>query len=478
MKLEDLSIRSIQEGLRRKTFSALEITQGYLDRIEKIDQKINAYITVCEHEAKESAKKIDRLISDNQLLPPLSGVPMAVKDMFSTCGIRTTAASKILKNYIPPYDATCIARLKEAGAIILGKTNHDEFAHGSSGENSAYEETKNPYDLERVPGGSSSGSAAAVASQMATFSTGTDTGGSIRVPAAFCNVVGLKPTYGRVSRYGVIAMASSTDCPGPIARTVEDLASVLEVMAGGDLKDATCSNVPVPIYTKSLGGEIKGLKIGIPKELFPKGIDKKVLELTKKAISKLEDLGAKTVEVSLPNTEYGLSVYYVIVPSEISANLARYDGIRFGEKREKFGDEAKRRIMMGTYALSSGYYDQYYNRANKVREMIRRDFDRVFKEIDVLVAPTSPTLPWKFGEKVDDPIKMYLSDIFTVTANLAGVPSISVPCGFVDDPSTSSGQVLPVGFQIIANHFEEEKILKVADAYQKATSWHKILPKV
>jgi aspartyl-tRNA(Asn)/glutamyl-tRNA(Gln) amidotransferase subunit A len=478
MKLEDLSIRSIQEGLRRKTFSALEITQGYLDRIEKIDQKINAYITVCEHEAKESAKKIDRLISDNQLLPPLSGVPMAVKDMFSTCGIRTTAASKILKNYIPPYDATCIARLKEAGAIILGKTNHDEFAHGSSGENSAYGETKNPYDLERVPGGSSSGSAAAVASQMATFATGTDTGGSIRVPAAFCNVVGLKPTYGRVSRYGVIAMASSTDCPGPIARTVEDLASVLEVMAGGDLKDATCPNVPVPIYTKSLGGEIKGLKIGIPKELFPKGIDKKVLELTKKAISKLEDLGAKTVEVSLPNTEYGLSVYYVIVPSEISANLARYDGIRFGEKREKFGDEAKRRIMMGTYSLSSGYYDQYYNRANKVREMIRRDFDRVFKEIDVLVAPTSPSLPWKFGEKVDDPIKMYLSDIFTVTANLAGIPSISVPCGFVDDPSTNSGQSLPVGFQIIANHFEEEKILKVADAYQKATSWHKILPKV
>jgi len=478
MKPEDLSIRSIQEGLRRKTFSALEITQGYLDRIEKIDQKINAYITVCEHEAKESAKKIDRLISDNQLLPPLSGVPMAVKDMFSTCGIRTTAASKILKNYIPPYDATCIARLKEAGAIILGKTNHDEFAHGSSGENSAYGETKNPYDLERVPGGSSSGSAAAVASQMATFATGTDTGGSIRVPAAFCNVVGLKPTYGRVSRYGVIAMASSTDCPGPIARTVEDLASVLEVMAGGDLKDATCPNVPVPIYTKSLGGEIKGLKIGIPKELFPKGIDKKVLELTKKAISKLEDLGAKTVEVSLPNTEYGLSVYYVIVPSEISANLARYDGIRFGEKREKFGDEAKRRIMMGTYSLSSGYYDQYYNRANKVREMIRRDFDRVFKEIDVLVAPTSPSLPWKFGEKVDDPIKMYLSDIFTVTANLAGIPSISVPCGFVDDPSTNSGQSLPVGFQIIANHFEEEKILKVADAYQKATSWHKILPKV
>jgi aspartyl-tRNA(Asn)/glutamyl-tRNA(Gln) amidotransferase subunit A len=488
MKLEDLSIKSIQQGLKKKAFSALEITEGYLERIGKIDKKINAYITVCESQAKETAKKIDRLISNNQPLPPLAGVPMAVKDMFSTMDIRTTAASKILENYIPPYDATCISKLKEAGAIILGKTNHDEFAHGSSGENSAYGSTKNPYDLSRVPGGSSSGSAAAVAAQMATFATGTDTGSSIRLPAAFCNVVGLKPTYGRVSRYGVIAMASSTDCPGPIARTVEDLASVLEVMAGGDPKDATCPNVPVPSYGKSLEKEIKGLKVGIPKELFSEGIDKRVLELTYKAISKLEEQGAKTVEVSLPHTEYGLAVYYIIVPSEISANLARYDGIRFGGKRGKFGDEAKRRIMMGTYALSSGYYDQYYNNACRVRELIRDDFAKVFQKVDVLAAPVSPTFPWKLGEKVNDPVKMYLSDIFMVTANLAGVPSISVPCGFADGPSTShsaassgrvgSGQGLPTGLQIMANHFEEEKILKVADCYQKVTSWHKTFPKV
>jgi len=488
MKLEDLTIKSIQEGLKKKTFCALEITERYLERIGKTDKKINAYITVCESQAKKAAKKIDQLISDNQPLPPLAGVPMAVKDMFSTCGIRTTAASKILGNYIPPYDATCIAKLKDAGAIILGKTNHDEFAHGSSGENSAYGETKNPYDLERVPGGSSSGSAAVVASQEALFATGTDTGSSIRLPAAFCNVVGLKPTYGRVSRYGVIAMASSTDCPGPITRTVEDLACVLEVMAGGDPKDATCPNVPVPNYGKFLGGEIKGLKIGIPKEFFSEGINKKVLELTYKAISKLEDLGAKIVEVSLPHTEYGLAVYYIIVPSEISANLARYDGVRFGAGREKFGDEVKRRIMIGTYVLSSGYYDQYYNNACRVRELIKDDFAKVFQKVDVLAAPVSPTPPWKLGEKVDDPVKMYLSDIFMVTANLAGVPSISVPCGFVDDPSTShsaassgrvgSGQSLPVGLQIMANHFEEEKILKVADYYQKATNWHKILPEV
>ena len=470
MKLEDLSIKSIQDGLREKTFSALEITQGYLSKIKKIDKKINAYITVCESQAKEAAKRIDRLISDNQPLPPLAGVPMAVKDMFSTCGVRTTAASKILENYIPPYDATCVAKLKDAGVIILGKTNHDEFAHGSSGENSAYGSTKNPYDLNKVPGGSSSGSAAAVAAQMAVFATGTDTGSSIRLPAAFCNLVGLKPTYGRVSRYGVIAMASSTDCPGPIARTVEDLASVLEVMAGGDPKDATSLKVPVPVYSKFLDGNIKSLRIGIPKEFFVKGIDPVVEKLTRAAVLKLESLGAKTVEVSLPHTEYGLAVYCIIVPSEISANLARYDGIRFGAGREKFGDEAKRRIMMGTYALSSGYYDQYYNKACRVRELIKEDFTKVFQKVDVLVAPVSPTPPWRLGEKVDDPVKMYFSDIFMVTANLAGVPSISVPCGFIDG--------LPTGLQIMANHFEEEKILKVANVYQKATNWHKISPKV
>ena len=469
MKLEDLSIKSIQIGLKQKTFSALEITQEYLGRIEKLDKKINSYITVCEDQAEETAKKIDRLISDNQPLPPLAGVPMAVKDMFSTCGIRTTAASKILENYIPPYDATCIGRLKEAGAIILGKTNHDEFAHGSSGENSAYGSTRNPYDLSKVPGGSSSGSAAAVAAQLATFATGTDTGSSIRLPAAFCNVVGLKPTYGRVSRYGVIAMASSTDCPGPIAQTVEDLASVLEVMAGEDPKDATSSKVPVPAYSKFLDGRIKGIKIGVPKEFFVEGVDPAVEKLTRTAILKLESLGAKMVEVSLPHTEYGLAVYYIIVPSETSANLARYDGIRFGAGREKFGDEAKRRIIMGTYALSSGYYDQYYNKACRARELIREDFAKVFQKVDVLVTPVSPTPPWKLGEKVDDPVKMYLSDIFMVTANLAGVPSISVPCGFIDS--------LPIGLQIMANHFEEGKILKVADAYQKATNWYKILPK-
>lgn len=468
MKCEDLTIDKIQKGLKEKEFSAVEVAKGFLERIDKVDKKINAYISVTEKEALEAAAKIDNLITNREPLPALAGVPMAVKDMFSTKGIRTTAASKILDNYIPPYTATSIQRLYDAGAVILGKTNHDEFAHGSSGENSAYGVTRNPYDLEKVPGGSSSGSAAAIAASQAVFTTGTDTGGSIRVPAAFCNVVGLKPTYGRVSRYGVIAMASSTDCPGPLAKNARDTALVLEVMAGYDQNDATSSKLKVSSYSKELDGNIKGLKIGLPKEYFGEGIKKEVLDLTKKAIKNIEDLGAKIVDVSLPHTEYGLAVYYIIVPSEISANLARYDGVRFGKDRAKFGEEAKRRIMMGTHALSSGYYDQYYNRACKVRQLIREDFKKVFEKVDALIAPVSPTIPWKFGEKVEDPVSMYLSDVFTVTANLAGIPSISVPCGFVGK--------LPVGFQIMGNYFEEGKILKIADAYQNTANYQNVLP--
>jgi len=470
MRLSELSIKSIRQGLEKREFSAVEITKAALLRISQTNQKLNALITVTADEALRAAGKIDQLVADNQLLPPLAGVPMAVKDIFSTKGIRTTAASKILDNYIPPYDATTVLRLRDAGAIIVGKANHDEFAHGSSGENSAYGSTKNPYNFSFVPGGSSSGSAVAVAAGQTVFATGTDTGSSIRLPAAFCNLVGIKPTYGRVSRYGVIAMASSTDCPGPITKTVEDCAQVLEIMAGHDPFDATTPQISVPVYSKFLNGKIRGMKVGIPKEFFVSGMDEEVESLTKKAISKLEGLGAKIINVSLPHTEYGLAVYYIIVPSEISANLARFDGVRFGFPREKFGDEAKRRIMMGTYALSAGYYDQYYNKACQVRELIKDDFAKVFKKVDVLVAPISPNPPWKLGEKVDDPVKMYLSDIFVVTANLAGVPAISVPCGFVDG--------LPIGLQLMANHFEEGKILKVADAYQKVTQWQKVRPKI
>ncbi|OGY23564.1 MAG: glutaminyl-tRNA synthase (glutamine-hydrolyzing) subunit A, partial [Candidatus Woykebacteria bacterium GWB1_45_5] len=389
----------------------------------------------------------------------LTGVPAAIKDVIVTKGIRTTAGSKILEDFTPPYSATVYEKLETAGVVVVGKTNLDEFAMGASTENSAYKITKNPWDFSRVPGGSSGGSAAAVAADMAIYSLGSDTGGSIRQPASFCGVVGLKPTYGRVSRYGLIAMASSLDQIGPITKTVEDAALVLNEIAGYDPCDSTCVDKESPDYTSFLKPIIKGAKIGVPKEFFGEGVDLQVAEAIKKAISRLESLGAKIIEISLPRTKEAISVYYLIMPSEVSANLSRYDGIRFGSSRDKFGPEVKRRIMLGTYALSAGYYDAYYLKAAKVRTLISQEFKGAFKKVDVIVGPVSPVLPFKIGERVDNPLQMYLADILTVPVNLAGLPGISIPCGLV------SG--LPVGLQIIADHWQEGKIFNVAYAYEQ-----------
>ena len=404
------------------------------------------------------------------------GIPIAVKDIFCTKGIKTTAGSKVLEDYIPVYDSTVVKRLKDVGAIILGKTNMDAWAHGSSGENSDFGATRNPWDFEYVPGGSSSGSAAALAADMALLATGTDTGGSIRLPASFCSLVGLKPTYGRVSRYGIIAMASSLDSIGHFTKNIIDSAIILNITAGQDSYDATTPRTPVPDYTKNLKKGIKGLKIGIPKEYFIKGLNKEMEKKVKETIKKLEKLGARLVNISLPHTEYALAVYYIIQPSEVSSNLARYDGIRFGFSRDRFADEARRRIMLGTYALSAGYYEAYYLKAMQVRSLIKKDFDEAFQKVDVLMAPVSPTLPFKLGEKVNDPLQMYLSDIFTVTANLAGIPGLSIPIGFI--PSASSGQALPVGIQILGPQFSEELLFQVGYAYEEKTQWYKRKPEL
>ena len=460
MQLNQLTITQAKEALKAKKFSSLEITQDCLSKIKEDNSKINAFLTVCEKEALLQAQKADEKISkgtdDKQ---PLLGIPMAIKDNFCTQGIKTTAGSKVLANYIPVYDATVVKRLKEAGAIILGKTNLDAWAHGSSGENSDFGSTKNPVNQDYVPGGSSSGSAASVASQMALAATGSDTGGSIRLPASFCGLVGLKPTYGRVSRYGVIAMASSLDAIGCFGKEVKDTAILLKVMAGSDGFDATAPDLPVPDYPKNLEKSLKGLKIGLPQEYFSQGLDTKVKERINQVIKSFEKQGAQIIEVSLPHTKYALAVYYIIQPSEVSSNLARYDGLRFGVDRSFFGAEAKRRIMLGTYTLSSGYYDAYYLKAMKVRTLIKKDFEDVFQKVDVLLTPVSPTLPFKIGEKTKDPLQMYLSDIYTVTANLAGIPGLSLPAGLVDG--------LPVGFQLLGPQFTEERLFQVAYQYEK-----------
>ena len=408
------------------------------------------------------ADEVDGKISAGESLSPLAGIPVAIKDIFCTKDIETTAGSNILKGFVPPYDATVVKKLKAQNAVIIGKTNCDAFAHGSSGENSDFGPTKNPYDPERVPGGSSSGSAAAVASGETIFAIGTDTGGSTRLPAGFCNLVGLKPTYGRVSRYGVIAMASSLDSPGPLTKTVADGALVTQALAGHDPLDSTTPDVPVPDYQALLEEGVQNLKIGVPKEYFGKGIEVEVEKLVREAIAKLEELGAKAIEVSLPHTKYGVATYALICHSEVSSNLARYDGIRFGQERESFGEEAKRRIMLGTFALSSGYYDQYYQKAQKVRTLIRQDFDEAFKKVDVILTPTSPGVPFKLGEKVDDPLKMYLSDIFMVSVNLAGIPALNLPCGFVK----TSGKKLPIGMQIIGPQLSEPLLFRVGYGYE------------
>jgi aspartyl-tRNA(Asn)/glutamyl-tRNA(Gln) amidotransferase subunit A len=468
MKINELTISEAQKELKEKKFSSVELVKACLQAIKSKNPTINALITVCEKEALEQAEKADREIreaGDVIHKKPLFGIPIVIKDNFSTKGIKTTAGSKVLENYIPVYDATVVTKLKKAGAIIIGKANMDAWAHGSSGENSDFGPTKNPFNEERVPGGSSSGSAAAVALSMALAATGTDTGGSIRLPASFCNVVGLKPTYGRVSRYGIVAMASSLDAIGHLTKSVEDAALILSVTAGHDDFDATTPNQPIPQYEKNLSKSIKGLKLGVPKECFPSGLNEEIKKKVEEAISKLEKLGMEMIEISLPHTEYALATYYIIQPSEVSSNLARYDGIRYGFDRQSFGDEAKRRIMLGTYALSSGYWEAYYLKAMQVRTLIKKDFEEVFKKVDVLITPVSPTLPFKIGEKADDPLEMYLSDVFTVTANLAGIPGMAVPAGFIDG--------LPVGFQILGPQFAEERIFQVAYHYEQTTQYYK-----
>ena len=449
-----------------------------------MEPKVHAFVTITEEVALKQAQKADELLA-NGSTNPLTGIPVLIKDNMCTQGILTTCSSKMLENFVPPYDATVVEKLNECGAVMVGKANMDEFAMGSSNEHSAFFPTHNPWDLSRVPGGSSGGSATAVAAGEAIYALGSDTGGSIRQPASFCSVTGLKPTYGRVSRYGLVAFASSLDQIGPLTQNVADCALVLNAIAGYDRRDSTSVSSPTPDYTQCLTGDIKGLRLGVPREYFVEGMQARVETAMRTAINKLEELGAMVDEVSLPHTRYALAAYYIIAPSEAMANLARYDGVKYGfsypdaatmwEAMEKtrqygFGPEVKRRIMLGTYALSAGYYDAYYVKAQKVRTLIRREFDEVFEKLDALVTPTSPTVPFKIGEKVDDPMQMYLSDVCTLPINIAGVPAISIPAGFADG--------LPIGMQIIGKPFSEETILKIAHAYQQATDWHKRRPNI
>jgi len=478
-------LQALHQQLKTKKISSQELVKNYLDKIHQRNPLLNAFLEITDKIARNQAQVVDNKIAQGKEIDMLAGLPAAIKDNIATRGIKTTAGSRILENYIPPYDATVIAKLKSSDFVLVGKTNIDEFAHGGSTENSAYGPTRNPWDITRVPGGSSGGSAAAVAAGLAVYALGTDTGGSIRQPAAFCSIVGLKPTYGRISRYGLLAMTSSTDVPGILTKTAADAAVVLQVLAGQDKKDATLSNQQAPNYSSEIKKDLKGLKAGIPKEYFsPQGMNPEVKQIVKQAIKEIEKLGVEIIEVSLPHTEYGVAVYYIITPCEISSNLARFDGIKFGcqaqnstdlidlyfkTRGQGFGSEAKRRIMLGTYALSSGYWDAYYLKAQKVRSLIIKDFKSSWAQADFLLTPTSPSLPFKIGEKVDNPLTLYLEDIFSVPASLAGLPAVSVPCGFSKDN-------LPVGLQIIGPHFKEEVILRVAHNYQQATDWHKKNP--
>jgi aspartyl-tRNA(Asn)/glutamyl-tRNA(Gln) amidotransferase subunit A len=476
VNLTSLTIDAARSAVAERRTSATALAGAFYDKIEKDDPEIGAYLTLSKERAMVKAAEMDALAANGEKLPPLGGVPVGIKDVMVTRGVRTTAGSKILGNYVPPYDCTAVARLEAAGAVVLGKMNCDEFAMGSSNENSAWKPVHNPRDLSRVPGGSSGGSAAAVAADMAVVTLGSDTGGSIRQPASFCGVVGLMPTYGRVSRYGLIAFASSLDHIGPLAKTVKDAAIVLRTIAGRDPMDSTSADMPVPDYVAELEKPIRGLKIGVAKEYFGEGLDAEVGNAIEAAIQKLASLGCEIVEVSLPHTKYAIPAYYIVATAEASANLARFDGVRYGyrasgvrslsdmyrrSRDEGFGAEAKRRIMLGTYALSAGYYDAYYLKAQKVRTLLTRDFEEVFKKVDAIVTPTSPTAAFKLGEKVDDPLAMYLADIYTVTADLAGIPGISIPCG-------ETKEKLPIGMQILGKHFDESTILRVANAYEKA----------
>ncbi|MEK7683767.1 MAG: Asp-tRNA(Asn)/Glu-tRNA(Gln) amidotransferase subunit GatA, partial [Nitrospirota bacterium] len=479
MELYRLSISEAKELLDKRKITAKELLNSIYQRIESVDSKVKAFVTLSKEQAYEMADAAQKQINEGRPLT-IQGIPVAIKDNMCTKGIRTTCSSKILENFIPPYESAVTSRLSENGYVLIGKTNLDEFAMGSSTENSGFFTTRNPWDIERIPGGSSGGSAAAVAADECIAALGSDTGGSIRQPAALCGVVGLKPTYGRVSRYGLVAFASSLDQIGPITKNVKDSAILLNIISGKDPFDSTSAPVAVPDFTKVLGNEIKGLKIGIPREYFIKGMDREIEEAVKTAIKKLESLGAIPVEISLPHTEYAVATYYVLATSEASSNLARYDGVKYGFRAEGkdlmemymntraqgFGAEVKRRIMLGTYALSSGYYDAYYKKAQQARTLIKADFEKAFNSVDMIVTPTSPTAAFKSGEKTEDPLQMYLSDIFTISVNLAGIPAISIPCGF-----TSNN--LPIGLQIIGKHFDEESILKAAYAYEQSTDWHK-----
>ncbi len=479
MDLTKLTIAELQEQLQKRAVTAREIAEAHLKRIDERDPQVKAFLRLSPERALEQAAAIDRLVEKKQPLPPLAGVPMAVKDVIATREVPTTAGSRILENYRPPYDATAVSRLEQAGAVILGKTNCDEFAMGSSTENSSYFPTRNPHDLERVPGGSSGGSVAAVADALAVASLGSDTGGSIRQPASFCGVVGVMGTYGRVSRYGLIAFASSLDHVGPFARTVRDAAAVLQVVAGRDSNDSTSADVPVPDYAVELEKPVKGMKVGVPKEYFGAGLDAEVRAQVEKGIERLRELGCELREVSLPHTDYAIACYYIIAPAEASSNLARYDGVRYAfrapgadsleamyhtTRGAGFGAEVKRRIMLGTYVLSAGYYEAYYLKAQKVRTLLYQDFVRAFEQVDALVTPTAPTPAFKLGEKTNDPLQMYLADIYTVTGSLAGVPGISVPCG-------KSKAGLPIGLQLFAKHFDEARLLRLAHAFEQSSGF-------
>ncbi len=481
--MHDKTLAQLSAGLASGEFSSVELTRHFLDRIQRLDATYNAFITVTGSEALQSAAAADARRASGDAVHPLCGVPIAHKDIFCTEGVRTSCASKMLDNFVPPYNATVVENFLAAGAVVLGKTNMDEFAMGSSNETSWYGPVKNPWDTGCVPGGSSGGSAAAVAARLAPAATATDTGGSIRQPAALCGISGLKPTYGRVSRWGMIAFASSLDQGGPLARTAEDLALMMNVMASFDPKDSTCLDLEVPDYTTNLNDGIAGLRIGVPKEYFDAGLNPKTAEAVQAAIRELEKLGAKVQEISLPHSGLSVPAYYVIAPAEASANLSRFDGVRYGHRcadpadlrdlymrtrAEGFGDEVKRRILVGAYCLSAGYYDAYYNKAQQVRRLIKQDFVSAFEQVDMILGPTCPNPAFPFGSKGDNPVAMYLEDIYTIATNLAGLPGMSIPCGFVDGK--------PVGLQIVGNYFSEARMLNLAHQYQQVTDWHDKAP--
>lgn len=479
MELYQLSLYELQQQLASREISALELTESIFKRIGQVEDQVKAFLTLTEETAREKARALDQ----KGRFQGIAGVPMALKDIFCTCGVKTTCGSQILANFVPAYDSTASRRLDEQEAILVGKLNMDEFAMGSSTENSAFFATRNPWDLDRVPGGSSGGSAAAVAAEEVPFSLGTDTGGSIRQPASFCGVVGMKPTYGRVSRWGVIAFASSLDQVGVFSRDVRDNAMVMNIIAGHDPLDATSADIAVPDYTKALDGEVKGLRIAYPKEYFGQGVDAAIVDAVQQALRKYEELGAIVEEVSLPYSQYALPAYYLVAPAEASANLARFDGVRYGyrdfqadnvvdmfsqSRAHGFGPEVKRRIMLGTYALSSGYYDAYYLKALKVRRLIAEDFTRVFQDFDVIVSPTAPSVAFKLGEQSGDPLTLYMNDILTVPVNMAGLPGISIPCGF--------DRGLPIGMQLIGKAFDEATLYKAAYAFEQNTVYHTLKP--